>query len=258
MDTEEIYYVYLHRRATDNEVFYVGKGKNNRATSKVNRNSWWQSVVEKHGYIVEYVESNLSESDAFELEAETIKFYKSNGHTLTNLTEGGGGVAGYKRTVDQNEAFKAVLRKKVLCSNGMIFDSCLEAEAWLGRVPTTSKVSKCCRRKLKQVGGFVWRHLEDSDDLRKIMAEGKDALAEMGCRAYDAGRNSSAKAVYCSNGKWFHSMYAAAKWLSGELGENVKQIYISKVCNGLLKSFRGLKFSFSDDFNFTGVLCSTS
>lgn len=94
---QNIYYVYLHRRKDDNEVFYVGKGKNYRASTSSNRNQWWQRIVSKHGYVVEYVEKNLSEQSAYDLEVETIKFYRDNNHNLCNLSDGGEGNTGAVR-----------------------------------------------------------------------------------------------------------------------------------------------------------------
>lgn len=54
------YYVYLHRRATDNKVFYVGKGKGKRAFDNSSRNDYWQNTVNKHGLTVEIIYSELS------------------------------------------------------------------------------------------------------------------------------------------------------------------------------------------------------
>lgn len=95
---ENVYYVYIHRRNDNNEVFYVGKGKKNRATSKSGRNSWWNNIVNKVGYSVEFIEKGLSEDDAFDLEIETIKFYRECGNALCNMTSGGEGMSGMRHT----------------------------------------------------------------------------------------------------------------------------------------------------------------
>ena len=70
-----MYYVYLHRKATDGEVFYVGKGKNLRASSYKSRSTFWKSVVAKYGYYIEIVETGLQEWYAFELEKDLISYY---------------------------------------------------------------------------------------------------------------------------------------------------------------------------------------
>lgn len=87
----EDYYVYLHRRGDNNEVFYVGKGRGRRSTTTSGRNKWWKNVYNKHGFSVEHVETGLCEEDAFSLEVELIKFYKENNHVLCNITCGGEG-----------------------------------------------------------------------------------------------------------------------------------------------------------------------
>lgn len=111
---ENVYYVYLHRRSDDNEVFYVGKGRDYRATSVKGRNIYWNRVYEKHGLVVEYLEKNLSEDDAFSLEMETIKFYVENDHTLTNLTHGGEGSS--KPTENLHKYYIASEDKHIECT----------------------------------------------------------------------------------------------------------------------------------------------
>ena len=82
------FYVYVHRRASDNTIFYVGKGSGYRLNSIQNRNAWWKNVVAKHGFISEIVIADMLEVDAFQLEKDLISFYE--GH-LVNLTAGGEG-----------------------------------------------------------------------------------------------------------------------------------------------------------------------
>jgi hypothetical protein len=86
-----VYYVYIHRRGDNNEVFYVGKGKGNRIKQRDGRNIYWKNIVNKHGYTYEIVEKELSEDSAFDLEIELIKFYRESGHKLVNLRNGGEG-----------------------------------------------------------------------------------------------------------------------------------------------------------------------
>lgn len=69
------FYVYLHKKKTNGEVFYVGKGCGPRAWTKARRSSEWNEVVEKYGYFVEIVENNLQEWYSFELEGLLIDYY---------------------------------------------------------------------------------------------------------------------------------------------------------------------------------------
>lgn len=95
------FYVYLHKKATTGEVFYVGKGTNWRAWNRMQRNKFWKRVVEKHGRIVEIVEKDIQEWYAHELEIDLIAYYGRRDQglgTLVNLTDGGEGSSGYKHT----------------------------------------------------------------------------------------------------------------------------------------------------------------
>lgn len=92
--------VYRHRRLDNNEVFYIGIGKEEkRAYVKVNRNNWWHKVINKTPYQVEIIAKDLSYDDAKELEMFLISEYGRrdlNLGTLVNLTDGGDGSLGKK------------------------------------------------------------------------------------------------------------------------------------------------------------------
>ena len=96
-----IFYVYLHFRESDGRLFYIGKGKNKRAWSHQRRNPYWKAIVAKHGLRVVIFERNLSESDAFRVEASLLKTFGIEG--LANFTYGGEGPSGYKFTDEQRK-----------------------------------------------------------------------------------------------------------------------------------------------------------
>jgi hypothetical protein len=90
--TPQDFYVYLHRKATTGEVFYVGKGRDKRAWTHKSRNVYWHRVAKKHGVLVEILRDGLQEWAALELEIDYIALYgrKSTGFgPLINLTDGG-------------------------------------------------------------------------------------------------------------------------------------------------------------------------
>lgn len=89
---KKTFYIYAHKRLDKNEIFYIGKGKGRRANSKSDRNRYWRNIVKKAGYEVVFLETDLSEENAFELE----KFYISKHNPVANLTKGGEGISGYK------------------------------------------------------------------------------------------------------------------------------------------------------------------
>lgn len=87
------HYVYVHRRATDGLVFYVGKGSSpDRATDTASRNQYWQNIVAKHGRTVEVVAHFETDALAQQCERDMIAWYGRQ--SLANLTDGGDGCAG--------------------------------------------------------------------------------------------------------------------------------------------------------------------
>lgn len=106
--------VYLHRKQTDNSIFYVGVGNLKRAYSK-QRPDWWQRVVKKYGYTIEIYKSNLTQEEAFQIEIELIAKYGridlGNGQ-LINQTKGGITVEGVSEKVlnKKKKSLKSVVR----------------------------------------------------------------------------------------------------------------------------------------------------
>jgi hypothetical protein len=92
------FYVYMHRRATTGEIFYVGKGHGNRAwETDVGRSRHWKGVVARCGFTVEIVTSGLQEWYALELEVGLIALHgrRDMGQgPLVNFTDGGEGSTG--------------------------------------------------------------------------------------------------------------------------------------------------------------------
>jgi len=88
------FYVYAHYRPSEPYPFYIGKGKGYRHKSKQNRNIYWNNIVNRNGYEIAIVESNLTESEALHIEVDLIKKWRSLGACEANLTDGGEGVSG--------------------------------------------------------------------------------------------------------------------------------------------------------------------
>lgn len=101
------FYVYEWFKVETGEVFYVGKGSGNRYKVTNNRNEYFKRVYNKYDCDVRILKDGLTEDEAFKLEYETIKAYKSIGYELTNLSDGGkGGSTG----ANHGEAFREKLR----------------------------------------------------------------------------------------------------------------------------------------------------
>lgn len=87
---QRIFYVYVHKRKTDNTIFYVGKGTGNRSFSDESRNVWWSRIVKKsNGFIPEIIYFDLTEQESFKKERELI--LSIGLANLCNITEGGCG-----------------------------------------------------------------------------------------------------------------------------------------------------------------------
>lgn len=106
------YYVYEHIRKDNNIVFYVGKGRRERAY-KSKRNEHHDRIADKYGFIVNIVKDGLTEEEAYKLENELIYDYVFNKgygidieglrkpdsiYQLTNHTLGGDGSYGLVHT----------------------------------------------------------------------------------------------------------------------------------------------------------------
>jgi group I intron endonuclease len=113
---ENKYYIYFHINPLKNEVFYVGKGFGRRAYKKTGRSNFWNNTVNKYGYIVDIVESGLTEEEAHKREI----FYISkigrrdlgNGE-LINLTDGGEGTSGHKLSEEGLNKIREARKKQV-------------------------------------------------------------------------------------------------------------------------------------------------
>ena len=113
--------VYLHRNKITDEVFYVGMGSKTRPYDKNKRNLFWNNYVNKYGFYVEIVKSNLSSKEASKEEVRLISLFGRKDlkeGSLVNLSNGGEGAISYKKTTDS---------KPCIClSSGKVYNSISE------------------------------------------------------------------------------------------------------------------------------------
>lgn len=103
------FYVYLHKRATDGSIFYVGKGTGDRAWHKSSYSrgdGWWRNISIKNGVIVEICQDDMTEGDAFLLEMWLIAKLRHVGVVLCNLTDGGEGASGAVRSKETKQRLR--------------------------------------------------------------------------------------------------------------------------------------------------------
>src|SRR5690606_18373354 len=86
------FYVYIHRKETNGDIFYVGKGKGGRWMSHHSRNQHWNNIVKKHGLKSEIVMWFEDECKAYEFEKSLISIIGRE--NLCNATNGGEGGPG--------------------------------------------------------------------------------------------------------------------------------------------------------------------
>jgi len=102
------FYVYLHRRSTNGEVFYIGKGRGCRAWQIQGRSERWMATALKRGCIVEIIQSGMQEWWAFELELDLVALHQ--GRKICNVSDGGDGASGYKHRPESLEKMRMAQR----------------------------------------------------------------------------------------------------------------------------------------------------
>lgn len=217
------FYVYFHRKKSNNEIFYVGKGSGGRAWWFYGRSTYWNRIKNKHGIIVEIYKSNLSEKDSHKLEIELIN--KIGIENLCNHTLGGEGMSGWKPNDE--------IRKKM-------------SEQRKGfRHSNESKQKMSIARKGKSKSKEHVMNQAKSLKGRKFTNEHKQKLSqsirnrkfnkEWGIKSGKARM----KKVFCiNNGETYESTKEAANKLNLDSGS------ISRVCNQIYKSTKGYIFRY--------------
>lgn len=143
------HYTYAHYRNDTNQVFYIGKGVGRRAWEVRKRNSRWMRTHRKHGHRVEILAQWATAAEALEHERFLIATFRSMGHPLCNITDGGEGMRGYSPSADTRA--KQAARKA-----GQVLPP--EHRAAISRGLTGRKVTAATRAKLAEASRA--RHYE--------------------------------------------------------------------------------------------------
>ena len=114
--------VYLHRRKDTNEIFYVGIGQTEKRAYDVKnrKNKHWKGIIERYGYTVEILLTDLSWDQACEKEKELIteigrKDLKLG--PLVNMTDGGEGQNNPSEETRKKLQYKKTEQHKELLRN---------------------------------------------------------------------------------------------------------------------------------------------
>lgn len=170
------FYVYIHRKQSNGEVFYVGKGKDKRAWLKSGRTEFWHRVVNKHGLVVEIVLSGLQEWYAFELETNLIALYGRKdlyeGY-LINMADGGEGASGVVATSETRAKMSAA-------RIGIVFSE--EHRANLGKAHNGKVLTESTKAKMSKYRKGRPHHDEWNKNLKASIQKvtGKKIVREDG------------------------------------------------------------------------------
>lgn len=132
------------------------------------RNTYFANAIKKYGWDNiehEILFTDLNENDAKEMEKELIAKYNSNNRKYGyNMTKGGNGTLGIKRSKKQVQHLKDLLSKTVYQRdlNGNLikeWESIREIHRILGYA--RSNITQCCKGKTYQAYGFLWSYDKD-------------------------------------------------------------------------------------------------
>lgn len=254
------FYVYRYIDPVKNEVFYIGKGKGDRAYKHLdaahgNKKSYFLNRIRQikaQGLLpeIEILFENLNESAALKKEIEFIGIYGRkilNTGTLCNITSGGEGCVLPKNVLAlRNAAISKGLigRKRNPLSVAKMADT---KRKWFKNNPDKAKT---IIQRLEFERNRVENEQKRIEKVRQAHTGKKwspEARAKLSqsCkgRVYSADIISKMaatkrKIVYCSNGQVYSCMLDAAQ------KTGLSKTSIWRACNGKYKSIKGLCFSY--------------
>lgn len=230
------YYVYIHLRSTNKNPFYVGKGTGRRgwaANKTADRTSRWIRTSLKNGVTIEIAQDNLSEDDAFLLEMWLIAKLRHEGCDLCNLTDGGDGTSGAKKT----ESDRLRNATPVFDSLGVHYPSLQDAARSmisLGYVgASSSNISACARGRKISAYGRNW-------DYRSI----PDHPERTGRESNEMARR---RPVVRSDFVVFSGCREAARGMTVTLGKKCTSCNITRAASGHTSYAYGYMWAYVDE-----------
>lgn len=212
---EQRYYVYEYYIVPTKEIFYVGKGTGDRYKTVKGRNKYFTDMFNSHKCAVRIFSKNLTEEEAYQIEYLRIQFLrKYTPFRLTNQTEGGDGIRGFKPSCEQIEKARKAMIKK------------WQDEEWKMRQikkrhsPNSAFQSQEFKNKISQLVqgkknpnyGHKW-----SDKMKNNLRQ-----KQIASKRYCGSRNPNAKKVVCiDTGDVFETMTDAAKFAGVKLPSSI-------------------------------------
>lgn len=232
------FYVYRHRRATDGRVFYVGKGKGQRAYKKSSRNRHWQNIVAKHGFTVEIVKTFQSQECALSYEMALIAAYGLE--NLANSAIGGGNNSGWSHSDEWKHEASRMRSGKGNPNYGV----CMSGDQ-RSKIAETLRGRPSPRRGMPSVHNIALQ----AEKMKALHALPKDSNPFWYSQRNkpDSMRVKLSKPVETFCGMKFYGMNAAKNWLRANGHETAGHGPISLCCNGKRENAYGYKWRFSND-----------
>lgn len=209
-----IFYVYVHKKATNGSIFYVGKGTGKRSHDFKRRNEHWKRTANKHGVIVDVIYSGLTEAEALSLEVKTIS--EIGRYSLVNQTNGGEGLSGLAFTNEHRQKISLAHKGKKKSPESI-----------------AKMVQKLTGRKLS------YEHKQALSKSRKGKPKTpehikKVAQSRIGKSHTDVGkqniRMSKCKIVFCvETGEQFFGTHHATEWVK-KINPKASQAAIARAC----------------------------
>lgn len=151
--------VYKHTKP-NGELFYVGIGVyKKRAYSKHGRNRYWHNTVNKYGYNVEILFSDISYNEAKSIESYLIKYYgrKDLGlGSLVNMTDGGEG------SLNMNEEERRKRSKRLTAYNKEKKDYSFTQSKEYKENMSKATLNKGCKRIINTQTGKIYNSQKDA------------------------------------------------------------------------------------------------
>jgi hypothetical protein len=250
------YFVYLHRRASNNKVFYVGKGCRYRHKAVYGRSIHWHNIVNKHGYSIEIVQYGMQEWWAFELEKDLILKYKEHG--LCNQTEGGKGAHGMVASAETKLKLKerslskewreniSRKTKERFANPEFLAEFKKQRKIIMNREDVKQKLRIAAIRQFNDTA--VRERVRQTSLKQFSKPEAIEVARNNALRRFDTpekrAAHAQAKAILCvETGVIFGTGKLAEEWLKSTIGSGDNS-RISKVCRGLIKSAYGYTWKF--------------
>jgi hypothetical protein len=102
------FYVYVHKRLDNDQIFYVGKGSNRRYKEYHNRNQKWKNYTNKYKFTSEILYYFETEDEAYKREQALISTLQLLNYDLCNLCSGG--LGGTTHSIDTKNKISNTLQ----------------------------------------------------------------------------------------------------------------------------------------------------